>query len=89
MQAPLGYVHGLIQAARRGTLDRSALLQATPKSTSAIELKGRLHELAANSRGLNELFKHAGIPLEENSALKRTTWVQEFERLRQALNITT
>ncbi|MGB3917994.1 hypothetical protein J9253_16210 [Thiothrix litoralis] len=75
----------LIDAARRGTLDCSALQahqQAAQHRTDTAR-NARLRALLGDIRGLDALFAHAGIPMDVMTAAKRAAWIAEYNTLRQ------
>ncbi len=85
VKSPLGYLHQLAQAARQGTLDRSALQaqqQAAQERTDTAR-QIRLRSLADDIRGIDALFARAGIPMDDLTAAQRAAWVTEYNAIRQ------
>ena len=85
VKSPLGYLHQLAQAARRGTLDCSALQahQQAAQNRTDTDRTAQLRVLLEDIRGLDALFAHAGIPMDVMTAAKRAAWIAEYNTLRQ------
>jgi hypothetical protein len=79
---PLAYLHQLVKAARNGTLDTRTLSQLpstfTPPRPTAQQ---RLQVLASEINGLDQLFKRAGIPMDELNAAKHAQLISEYRCL--------
>jgi hypothetical protein len=87
VKSPLGYLHQLAQAARRGTLDCSAL-QAHPQAAqhrTDTDRNAQLRALLEDIRGLDALFAHAGMPMDAITAAKRAALIAEYNAIRQAV----
>lgn len=89
VKSPLGYLHQLAQAARRGTLDCSALQaqQQAEQQHSHAQKQARLRTLADDIRGIDALFACAGTPMDKLTTAKRAAWLAEFNTLRQELQL--
>ena len=97
VRSPLGYLQHLIRSVQEGTFDRSVLPplpldQNTPLAPSSVHhvqamleaKQQRLRYLQAEIRGLDALYKKAGIPMDEASAARRADYVVEYQQLMAA-----
>ena len=97
VRSPLGYLQHLIRSVQEGTFDRSILPplpldQNTPLAPSSVHhvqamlaaKQQRLRYLQAEIRGLDALYKKAGIPMDEASAARRADYVAEYQQLMAA-----
>ena len=97
VRSPLGYLQHLIRSVQEGTFDRSVLPplpldQNTPLAPSSVHhvqamlaaKQQRLRYLQAEIRGLDALYKKAGIPMDEASAARRADYVAEYQQLMAA-----
>ena len=97
VRSPLGYLQHLIHSVQEGTFDRSVLPplpldQNTPLAPSSVHhvqamlaaKQQRLRYLQAEIRGLDALYKKAGIPMDEASAARRADYVAEYQQLMAA-----
>ena len=97
VRSPLGYLQHLIRSVQEGTFDRSVLPplpldQNTPLAPTSVHhvqamleaKQQRLRYLQAEIRGLDALYKKAGIPMDEASAARRADYVAEYQQLMAA-----
>ena len=97
VRSPLGYLQHLIRSVQEGTFDRSVLPplpldQNTPLAPSSVHhvqamlaaKQQRLRYLQAEIRGLDALYKKAGMPMDEASAARRADYVAEYQQLMAA-----
>ena len=97
VRSPLGYLQHLIHSVQEGTFDRSVLPplpldQNTPLAPSSVHhvqamlaaKQQRLRYLQAEIRGLDALYKKAGMPMDEASAARRADYVAEYQQLMAA-----
>lgn len=93
---PMGYLHTLVKAARANTLDRSPLtrhpqnafkpvLSASGSNPIPNDTQQRLNDIKAEISGLDALFQRAGLPMDTTTAAKRASYVDEYNRLRGAM----
>jgi hypothetical protein len=89
VHSPLAYLYQLTQAARQQRLAYNGLHDTTPKLNpprhTTPDLHTRLQNLAAQIKGIDQLYALAQIPLDAISAKQRQIWVLEYERLKQQL----